>query len=149
VDDALYARLLQATVCIAPQGEAFRGCGVLIDPDSKLVVTVAEVMGASENARAWPATVRSGDTQGQIHSSMETEIAARVVHRDETRQLILLQLEHLPVGLAALPMGEWTGSLGQSLYSVCLQDLNLSANGDSSWSHSRGQLRQIIMLPHY
>src|SRR5262245_20353601 len=64
VDDSLYARLLQATVCIAPQAEAFRGCGVLIDPDSKLVVTVAEVMGASENARAWPATIRSGDTQG-------------------------------------------------------------------------------------
>jgi hypothetical protein len=146
-DESLYRHLLQATVCITPQGEAFRGLGVLVDQKERLVVTLAEVMKDRENASADLAIGRSGDTQELASPSVEYKIAAKVVYRDEARKLVLLRLERWPDGAAALPLGDWTGH--QVLHSVYRQDQNLSGHPEGIWSFGLAQVRHSIMLPHY
>jgi len=78
---------------------------------------------------------------------MNGPILARNVFRDETRQLIVLQLERLPDEMVALPLGKWKSSPGQPLYSVYQSEVDQPSA--AKWSYSSGQIRQIIMPPHY
>ncbi len=93
-DKSLYRHILQATVCIAPQGEAIRGLGVLIDQKERLVMTVAAVMHDRENANTSLALGNPGNSQEIVTPSGESKIAAQVVYRDEARVRHSIMLPH-------------------------------------------------------
>jgi hypothetical protein len=142
-DDSLN-RLLHATVRIAPQGEAIRGCGVIVDEANRLVVvTVADVMNNREDASIFFPHLK-GEEKG---SSAESGVPAKVIYRDPVRRLIILRLDSLREGAAALPLGHWPCSPGQQLHSVYSHD-NCSETTQASWSFSRGRMQQTLMVPH-
>jgi hypothetical protein len=149
LDEALYHRILQATLRIAPEGNQIVGCGVLIDSKEKLVVTHEAVMGDRESASACLASAHCVDAEGLIDASAKSNIVAKVVFRLHERHLILLRLETWPEGAAVLPLGEWTHSPGQTLHAVYHQAPNPSALAEWLWSYGCGRVRQIIMTAHY
>jgi len=74
-DDSLFGRLLQSTVSIAPQGEPIRGCGVLVDGESRLIVTVPGVIGDHDTVYVWPA-----NENGANHLSAEPMMDGKVAN---------------------------------------------------------------------
>src|SRR5438128_7273864 len=50
-DEVLYRRMLQALAYVVPEGEHTGGCGVLVDQQERLVVTVARLVGEKTTAR--------------------------------------------------------------------------------------------------
>ena len=142
-DDSLNRRLLQATVRIAPQGEAIRGCGVIVDEANRLVATVADLMKDREGATIFFPHPK-GEEKG---SSAESGVPAKVIYRDPVRRLAILRLDSLPEGAAALPLGDWPCSPGEHLHSVYSHDKG-SEIDQASWSFGRGRMQQTLMVPH-
>ncbi len=149
LDGPLYRHLLRATVCISSQDGTFRGCGVLVDQADRLVVTVAEVVGDRENASAYLVSGDRWEIQNLVDPSLAFKIAAKVVHRDPSRRLVLLHLERWPEGAATLPLGAWTGSPGKVLHSVYQEGQNHSTLPEHTWSCGLARVRQSLMLPHW
>lgn len=148
-DESLYRRLLQATVCIASEGDAIRGCGVLVDRIEKLAVTIEGVIGDRESVSTCLGSASYMDAQGFMDASARCEIAAKVVYRDPEHRLVLLCLEKWPEAAAVLPLGEWAHSPGQTLHAVYHNAPDSSAQLEWSWSFGCGRVRQILMPPHY
>jgi hypothetical protein len=152
-DESLYPRLLQAVVHIAPEGGKGGGCGVLIDTECRLVVTVADVMAGADNARVYFPTGSQGQDAragfGSVRASEEAGIVAHLVHRDENRKIDLLHLQQLPARALALSLGERLPGPGQALYTLRRPEPNLPATNVGAWSYRRGALERVVMPPHY
>jgi hypothetical protein len=152
-DESLHPRLLQAVVHIAPEGGQGGGCGVLIDTECRLVVTVADVMAGADNARvSFPAGPLAQEAQagpGPVRAGAEAGIGARLVHRDENRKIDLLQLQRLPAQALALSLGDRLAGARQTLYTLRRPEPPLPSPSVGAWSFRRGELERVVVPPHY
>jgi hypothetical protein len=149
----LYPHLLQAVVHIAPEGGKGGGCGVLIDRECRLVVTVADVMAGADNARVYfptgPLAPEAQAGLGPVRAGEGTGIGAHLVHRDGNRKIDLLQLQRLPAQALALSLGERLPAPGQPLHTLRRSEPTMPSASVGAWSYRRGALERVVMPPHY
>jgi hypothetical protein len=124
-----------------------RGCGVLVDRESRLVLTVASVVGDRENAHIFFSTTAS--REGAVESSSLYSIAGKVIYRDERRGLVILRLERLPEGAAPLPLGEWSHLPSRVFHSVYRRATSSPPGAESAWVQTQGQIGRVLMPPHF
>jgi hypothetical protein len=146
-NEALHHGIQQALAYIVPEGGDKGGCGVLIDQQERLVVTVARHMGERTGARISFAGTHGIDSTHSISADAGT--VGDVVFRDSTRSLVLLRLQHLPAGAAALPLGDWTPSTTMMLHSVRSSQPGAASARAHAWSYCQGKIERILMRPHY
>jgi hypothetical protein len=103
-------------------------------------VTIAAVMGGADNERVFFPSDPLAQGAG---------IDARVVHRDQDRQIDLLQLERLPSQALALPLGDRLPGPGQTLHTLRRPEAAAPSSGVGAWPYRPGELVRVLMRPHY
>jgi hypothetical protein len=132
-DPSLYPRLLHAVVRIAADGGKGGGCGTVIDAERRLVISVAAVVGDREQV---PVDFVDGSAQAAV---------GRVVHRNPSRNLVVLRLDRLPESALPLSEGQEPPAPGQVLFTVRADGAGAAGR---SWTYARGELERVIMPPH-
>lgn len=127
-----------------------QGTGFVIDARRRWMVTNYHVVADNSTAEVWfPARV-----EGQIQSArswylqhrQELQeqgllITARVLRRDKSRDLALLELPRIPQGVAALPLAARAARPGDAVSALgCRYD------SPSLWTFGQGSIRQLRTL---
>jgi S1-C subfamily serine protease len=124
--EKVYQRALRGTVWIVTQvGENryMTGSGALLDISHRLVVTNYHVVGDASAVQVLFPTFQKGKPVVESGTYWATArarrgIPARVLARDDRRDLALLELESVPRGAHALPLAREEASPGQRVHSI-------------------------------
>lgn len=147
-DPKTYENVLVSTTWIVNQEKQSSGSGVLIDLDSRLVVTNYHVVGQAKKVTVFFSAYNDQDklvtdrkTYKQNFPNLhKSRIAAvgQVVARWSRKDLALIQLDQLPAEPQSLPLAEVTARPGDLLHSI-----GNSGKSDALWSYTPGKVRQV------
>jgi S1-C subfamily serine protease len=142
--EKVYQRTVHGTVWILvqrPEGLA-SGTGSLIDKTHRLVITNYHVVGDSPKVfvffPAFDSTGKPISDKAHYQQLMRTgrAIAARVLERDERRDLALLQLESVPASAHAIYLAREGAGPGQTVH--CIGNAGRSG---ALWGYTSGTVR--------
>ncbi len=141
-----YQSVLKSIVWIhsaRDKGKVATGSGTLVDKQRRLVLTNFHVVGNNDRVTVlFPAYRDKKPIAERDYYTdrlrREGGIRGRVVARDRTRDLAVVQLESLPDGVQAMPLASESVAPGQSVHSV-------GNPGDSGalWVYTPGRVRQV------
>jgi S1-C subfamily serine protease len=142
--EKIYERTVRATVWIlAPRGKrTATGSGSLIDEKRKLVITSYHVVGESEQVRVAFAEFNRdkkliAERNHYLELGVNRFIPAKVLHRDTTRDLAVLELQDLPRGVHVLRLASQSAGPGNSVHSI-----GNPGRSDALWEYTSGTVRQ-------
>jgi RNA polymerase sigma factor (sigma-70 family) len=123
---ALYEKCVKSTVFIVTplKRGAVSGSGSLIDLDKKLVVTNYHVVDEADFVFVqFPQYTKSGQMITSPKTYMDNiplgqAIKGKVLHRDRSRDLALVELEKVPAGTPAIPLAKKTPRLGTTVWNI-------------------------------
>jgi len=139
-DSKVYRRTLQSTVIVA--AEESLGTGVLLDLPNRLIATCHHVVGdRNEVAVFFPMTSNGRivtEFNAYIADQANCAITGRVVVRDASRDLAIVQLDRIPEGCREIPLATADPEPGDEVHTI-----GNSGVGDSAlWRYSMGSVRQ-------
>jgi S1-C subfamily serine protease len=124
------------------RGQLATGTGSLVDAKLRLVLTNYHVVGNADRVEAvFPQFERGkliAERDYYVENLRRLGIRGRVVARDRTRDLALIQLQEIPRGVVAIPIAEASPMPGQSVHSVG----NPGKSG-ALWVYTPGKVRQV------
>jgi uncharacterized protein (TIGR03067 family) len=123
---ALYERAVRSCVYIViPRPEGFgEGMGALIDAEKRLVVTTYRAVADAEQVFAqFPVRQKDGTLLTDKKRYLERipagqALKGKVIHHDKTRDLALVQLDHLPKDTSAVRLAANSASVGDRVFRV-------------------------------
>jgi HEAT repeat protein len=148
--EQIYERTLKSTVWILKifLGRIVDcGSGALVDREEKLVITNYHVVG-EENAATIFAIFFPYYQQGKtlvtspsyyVEHRNDLEIRGRVVAREPSKDLALLQLDRLPKDVPVLKLATKSAKPGQNVHSIGASGVGLG----TLWRYTTGQVRQV------
>jgi hypothetical protein len=142
-----YQRVLQSIVWVhSPRGEGREatGTGTLVDKARRLVLTNYHVVSDDNRAVVMFPAYRDGrliaERDYYRDNFRRLGIRGTVVARDRRHDLSLIQLDHVPDGVKALPVATKDVEPGQTVHSVG----NPGKSG-ALWVYTPGRVRQVYM----
>lgn len=144
VGEAVYSRLVRSTVWIqSNRGTSLAtGSGALIDRRRRLVLTNYHVVGDGDRVTVVFPIFRDGKLVAErdvYQRRLRDEgIRGRVVARDRSRDLALIELDRVPAGAFALALAEKSATPGQDVHSIG----NPGGSG-ALWVYTPGKVRQV------
>ncbi len=144
--EKIYQKTLRGTTWILgmrnSQG-ADTGTGVLIDAKHKWVLTNFHVAGEASRIVVFFPRFRDGKLIAERSEYQDLlrkgqGIPAKVIYRDQKRDLVLLELESVPHGAEAIHLARQSPSPGQRVHSVG----NPGRSG-ALWLYTQGTVRQV------
>jgi S1-C subfamily serine protease len=143
---ALYERCVRSTVFINTplKGGTAQGSGTLIDAEKRYVLTNYHVVDEVENVHVqFPVRNKDGTLMTDKKKYIERiptggALKGKVLYRDDTRDLALIQLEKLPPDTKALPLAKKRVRTGEPV-------INIGNPGAVDWTFSttQGNVRGI------
>jgi S1-C subfamily serine protease len=147
----LYLKVVKSTVYVVQplKGGYSRGSGSLIDKDKRLVLTNFHVVDEAEWVYVqFPMFTRSGDIITKPKDYMDNipagkAIKGKVLYRDKSRDLAIVQLERVPAGTPAIPLAKKSVRIGET---VC----NIGSPGavDQLFGITSGTVRAVGVETH-
>jgi len=141
----VYRDVLKSSVWIYSSrgnGKAATGSGSLVDARKNLVLTNYHVVGDNPRATVLFPSYQNGKLIAErdfyIEKLKRSGIRGRVVARDKTRDLALIELESVPANAVALKLALDTVSPGQTVHSIG----NPGGSG-ALWVYTPGKVRQV------
>jgi S1-C subfamily serine protease len=141
----VYQQVLKSIVWIQSpreRGQLATGTGSLVDAKLRLVLTNYHVVGNADRVEViFPQYQRDkliAERDYYIENLRRLGIRGRVVARDRTRDLALIQLQEIPKGAVTIPIAEASPMPGQSVHSVG----NPGKSG-ALWVYTPGKVRQV------
>jgi hypothetical protein len=142
----VYQNVLKSIVWIhspRDKGRVATGSGTLVDKPRRLVLTNYHVVGNNDRVTvvfpAYRGTKPIAEREYYIdHLKRQGGIRGRVIARDRTHDLAVVQLDSLPDGVQAMSLATDSVAPGQSVHSV-------GNPGDSGalWVYTPGKVRQV------
>jgi S1-C subfamily serine protease len=121
------------------------GTGVVVSTRDRWVLTVYHV--TKDRPDVWVMFPRQDDAGELITSPAfykerlgRLAIRGRVIATDAAHDLALIQLEHLPAGMDALPLAETSPRIGEALHLIG----NSGAGGQTMWRYGPGKVRSVF-----
>ena len=143
---ALYKKCVQsvAFLYVPREDGAGEGSGTLIDADQRLLVTAHAFLGDGDTVFAQFPTYKDGDMVTDQKRYVERvkagqALKGKVLFRDKTRDLALIQLDKLPAGTPALPLGKESVAVGETV----IQIGNFKGPPALAFSTTRGEVRAV------
>jgi S1-C subfamily serine protease len=122
---ALYERCVRSSVFVAcPRKDGHQtGTGTLIDADRRLVLTSAQVVGSGPVFCQFPVRAKDGGLVTDQRKYLDRissgqALKGTVLHRDESRDLALVELDRLPPDTSALPLAKTSPRPGERVMSI-------------------------------
>lgn len=151
--EQVYKRLLKSTawIVVTPRGGGVGwGSGALVHQDRRLVFTnfhVIEKVGDGESVLVFFPHYRGQGKERELVTSPQAYIdkneqwgvPGRVVFREKSTDLALVQLDRDPEGVPAIPLAGKSAAVGQNIYSIG----NSGATDGTLWRLTPGQVRQV------
>ncbi|MBX7103742.1 MAG: trypsin-like peptidase domain-containing protein [Gemmataceae bacterium] len=143
---AVYSKVVRSTVWIQSQrgSSLATGTGSLIDATHRLVLTNYHVVGDENRVTCLFPAYRDGKPIAErdfyMQKRRELGIAGKVLARDRTRDLAVIQLDRIPDGVPALPLAPRSVSPGQTVHS-----LGNPGGSGALWVYTPGKVRQVYM----
>jgi Trypsin-like peptidase domain len=143
--EKIYQRTLRGTTWILGlrDGGAATGTGALIDVNHKWVITNFHVAGEANRILVFFPRFRDGKLIAERSEYQDLlrkgeGIRAKVVFRDQRRDLVLLELDSVPHGAQVIHLARESPSPGQRVHSVG----NPGKSG-ALWLYTQGTVRQV------
>ncbi|QEL13475.1 trypsin-like peptidase domain-containing protein [Limnoglobus roseus] len=118
------------------------GSGTLVDREKRLVLTNYHVVEDNPRARVFFPYFRDGKpiAEKKYYSdrAKDLAIAGKVIAVEKTVDLALIQLDHLPAGVTAVPVAAQSVEPGQTVHSV-----GNTGKSDALWGYVPGKVRQV------
>lgn len=122
----LFAKAVKSTVFVVEplKGGYGRGSGSLISAEKKLVLTNYHVVSTSDIAYVqFPMFTKDGEIITTPKSYMENitlgkAIKGKVLYRDKSRDLALIEIERVPAGTQAIPLAKHSPRSGTSVWNI-------------------------------
>jgi tetratricopeptide (TPR) repeat protein len=135
----LYANTLKGTCWVVTKNGW--GTGWVVDAGKKLVITNNHVIDGFDAADVYFPVAINGkiDTDPQHY---KTSIKVKVVDRDLTRDLAILQLDSIPAGVQSLKLATVSAEPGDALRTVG----SLPVGSEGLWGTAVGEVR--LVTPH-
>lgn len=142
-----YRQVLRATAWVVTPGSS-RGTGWLIDRSRRWLVTSYHVAGEHDAMEVFFPAERGGqpivDRAHYLENRRQLRVAGlavegRVLHREKSCDLALIELESLPRSALALPLAARGARPGDDLYSI-----GNRRDSDALWVHASGNVRQVF-----
>lgn len=118
------------------------GSGTLVDREKRLVLTNYHVVEDNPRARVFFPYFRDGkpiaEKKYYTDRAKELGIAGKVLAVEKTVDLALIQLDHLPDGVTAVPVAAKSVEPGQTVHSV-----GNTGKSDALWGYVPGKVRQV------
>jgi hypothetical protein len=149
--EEVYEQCVRSCVFIVTPIKAghIEGAGALIDADKRLLITTAHVVEESNTVYVqFPVRNKDGSWMTDKKKYMERipagqALKGKVLHRDTTRDLALVQLDRLPPDTPALPVARQSVQVGATVVGIGHQ-----ANLNATFSTTVGTVRAVgIMAP--
>lgn len=150
----VYQQLLRSTAFILTReaedafGRSFRGAGsgVLVDKDRKLVLTNYHVV---KELRSVIVFFPQRDEQNKlitlprryVENIADYGTTGRVVDRNPTKDLALIELDRVPNDVTALPLARKEADIGSHIHSVGASGIELFDFSGALWRYSTGIVR--------
>jgi S1-C subfamily serine protease len=145
-DNAVYRRVAPATVFFF---EGLTGSGVLIDADKRLIATAEHVIrpytrrGDAEIKLLFARTEQDGrvvtDATSYLKKADRLAVTARVVYQNRTKDLAVLQVSKVPVGVKAVTLAKGDPEPGQTVHVVG----NSTRDRGGLFGYSTGKVRNV------
>lgn len=143
---ALYDKCVKSTVFIvvSQKDGNVLGSGSLIDVEKKLVITCAHIVGQTDSVFCqFPIRNKDGTVMSEKKKYMDRVAAGqalkgKVLHRDRTRDLALVELDKLPTDTPALPMAKVSPRPGEKTISILNPE-----KVDSTFGSVTGDVRAV------
>lgn len=142
----LYKKALPSTVWVVTplsKDKMSAGTGVLVDTARKLVVTNAHVVQDKKEAVVFFPAFEKGTLitapKYYVDNREKIAILSRVLHRDVTRDLAILELQKLPTGARAIPLASASPAPGQGIHAIG----NSGMASGGLWRYSDGKVRLV------
>lgn len=150
--EAVYKRLLKSTafVLISDGANLNRpvgvGSGVVVHAPRKLLLTNYHVVKESSTATIFfPRYEPTGEVIARPNDYTDNAekhgIKAKVVFRDSTKDLALLELASLPANIVAIPLATRPAAIGSKLYSIGASGVEVPNFSGTLWRLSTGETR--------
>ncbi len=118
------------------------GSGTLVDREKRLVLTNYHVVEDNPRAKVFFPYFRDGKpiAEKKYYSDRAKElgIAGKVIAIEKTVDLALIQLDHLPEGVTAVPVAAKSVEPGDTVHSV-----GNAGKSDALWGYVPGKVRQV------
>jgi S1-C subfamily serine protease len=142
----IYQNMLRSTVWIlSPKGggKAATGTGSLVERQKGIVLTNYHVVGRTDEAiLLFPAfTIKKeliAERKHYLNAVNSAGVPGKVIARDKSRDLALIQLSQVPDGARAVSISPGSASPGQNVHSVG----NPGGSG-ALWVYTPGKVRQV------
>lgn len=140
----VYKKTLHSVVwVISPRdrGEA-QGSGTLVDREKRLILTNYHVVEDHPRAKVFFPYFRDGKPVAEKSyykdHAKDLAIGGKVIAVEKTVDLALIQLDHLPSGVTAVPVAAKSVEPGQTVHSI-----GNTGKSDALWGYVAGKVRQV------
>lgn len=147
-DDAIRAQLLRTTGwVVVPKGAGYcYGSCWVVDRDKRLVMTNQHVVGDAPHLWVYFPIKQKEELllQSADYLRLQAHFLGKVLARDKKRDLALVQLDKLPVGVQVLPLAEKCPRLGHKVYSLGNSGMaHKPINDGCLWQFREGCVRRV------
>jgi S1-C subfamily serine protease len=147
-DSGAYQRALHATGwIIVPEENGYVVWGTcwVVDRARREVITDCHVVSGSRRARVYFPRYIDGEV---IHDSSYylgrlRPIDGQVIYKDVKRDLALVRLDSLPLGVQALRLASEAPKVGEAIHSIGTSPL---LTPGEVWRHARGKVRRVFFM---
>jgi S1-C subfamily serine protease len=140
-NEQVYEKLLPSAVMIKMNGSS--GSGAVVDVQKKWVLTNYHVVGDQEMASVvFPFKSSVGVTYNGYMNH-----AGKVIHRDKSRDLAVIELSNLPSQARQVPLAAVSAKPGQTVHLI--GNPGLGQGKPTLWVYSYGKARQVERLTSF